>query len=142
MVKTLDPDIAMLVLPGTDTICHLAFHLHDATHPAHVSDGTSPLVDIYRHVDSEVGQLVDDLTPEDEHVTVLVISDDGIRKRYDMVNVNLWLERAGYLFFVDKEISHLGDKADSPRPGGSVSAELQRDSTDEQREDGAVARST
>jgi predicted AlkP superfamily phosphohydrolase/phosphomutase len=81
---------------GLDRVQHGFWRHHDPRHRLHVAD--SPFRDVvreyYRHLDDEVGRLLDLL---DENTIVLVVSDHGAVSLDGGFCVNQWLIEQGWL---------------------------------------------
>lgn len=91
-----DWDYFQLVEIGLDRIQHGFWKHHDPNHVLH--DPSSPyrtvVRDYYRHLDHEIGRLLELL---DDETIVLVVSDHGARPLDGGFCVNEWLIREGYL---------------------------------------------
>lgn len=85
-------DFTMVVLNGTDTICHALWKFMDQTHPLH--DPTRAdryghaIRDYYQSVDGYLAQIVETL-PAD--TTLVIMSDHGFGPFHKFIHVNNWL---------------------------------------------------
>jgi predicted AlkP superfamily phosphohydrolase/phosphomutase len=88
---------AMVCEIGTDRVHHAFWRDHDPSHPAH--DPQSPyrpaVLDFYRAVDREIGDLLDQVSRADDDL--LVMSDHGAQPMLGGVCVNQVLIDAGWL---------------------------------------------
>jgi len=91
------PAFLMAVDMGPDRLHHVFWRHLDPTDPRH--DPDDPLVaacrDYYGHVDRCLGDLLEEVDPDE--TTVLVVSDHGARGLEGGVRVNRWLEARGLL---------------------------------------------
>jgi predicted AlkP superfamily phosphohydrolase/phosphomutase len=89
-------DFCMLVEMGVDRIHHGFWSYMDPAHHKYEPGNRfeSAILDYYRHVDRELGELVA-LCPSD--TLVLVVSDHGAKKMDGGICFNEWLRREGYL---------------------------------------------
>lgn len=89
-------DFAMFVNMGTDRVHHGFWRHHDPEHRAH--DPHSPfrdaIRDYYKQVDQHIAALLQHV---DDDVTVLVVSDHGVRRMDGGIALNEWLWREGWL---------------------------------------------
>lgn len=85
-------DFTMVVLNGTDTICHALWKFMDQSHPLH--DATraerygNAIRDYYQTVDGYLAQIVATL-PAD--TTLVLMSDHGFGPFHKFIHVNNWL---------------------------------------------------
>ena len=103
-----DPDFAMLVFNGTDTVSHAMWKFMDEAHPLHdpqkaVKYGNA-IRDFYVHVDGLLGGLVESL---DERTTLIVMSDHGFGPFHKFIHVNNWLIREGFMSLKGGTMSRL-----------------------------------
>lgn len=93
-----DWDLGILVFPETDTVCHGLWWAYDPTHHQHHQDDATRfqngIRDIYRDLDSYIGELIAALPPD---TTVLVMSDHGHGPLRNFLYVNNFLKQRGYL---------------------------------------------
>ncbi|MFN8440873.1 MAG: alkaline phosphatase family protein [Caldilineaceae bacterium] len=104
-IKTLDYlrrredwDFAMVVLNGTDTVCHAMWKHMDVHHPQHdptqAAKYGNAIRDYYRYVDGLLQPLVESL-PDD--TTMILMSDHGFGPLHKFIHVNNWLLREGFM---------------------------------------------
>jgi predicted AlkP superfamily phosphohydrolase/phosphomutase len=93
-----NPDFAMMVFNGTDTISHALWKFMDPTHPLHdpskFEKYGNAIRDYYQHVDGLLGGILNSL---DENTTLMVMSDHGFGPFYKFIHVNNWLIREGFM---------------------------------------------
>lgn len=103
-----DPDFAMMVFNGTDTVSHAMWKFMDQTHPLHDPDRFekygNAIRDYYQYVDSLLGSIVQNL---DEHTTLVVMSDHGFGPFHKFIHVNNWLIREGFMSIKAGAISRI-----------------------------------
>ena len=89
-------DYFMMVEMGTDRIQHGFWSYMDPDHPKYHQGNPfeSAILDYYRYLDGEVGDLLS-LAPSD--AAVLVVSDHGAKGMDGGIAVNEWLIQQGYL---------------------------------------------
>lgn len=91
-------DLAVLVFPETDTVCHGLWWAYDGTHHQHSQEDAEKfkngIRDIYQDIDARIGELVA-LLPRD--TTILVMSDHGHGPLRNFLYVNNFLKQHGYL---------------------------------------------
>lgn len=99
-----DPDMLMLVEMGVDRIHHAFWKHMDSRHPQFVPDSpfAHAIRDYYRHVDTQIGELVARCGPD---CAVLVVSDHGARPLLGGVAINEWLIRQGELTLASPPVS-------------------------------------
>ena len=103
-----DPDFAMMVFNGTDTISHALWKFMDPAHPLH--DPTkaekygNAIRDYYQYVDSLLGGVINSL---DENTTLMVMSDHGFGPFHKFIHVNNWLIREGFMSIKSGAISRI-----------------------------------
>lgn len=91
-------DFTMVVLNGTDTICHALWKFMDERHPLH--DPTraarygNAIRDYYQTVDGYLAQIVETL-PDD--TTLVIMSDHGFGPFHKFIHVNNWLLQEGFM---------------------------------------------
>lgn len=91
-------DFFMVVFRNSDEICHFYWHHMDENDPRH--DPHAParyrtaILDLYRKIDSWVGQLVRTAGPD---TNVVIMSDHGAGPLYKDVFLNEWLIEQGLL---------------------------------------------
>jgi predicted AlkP superfamily phosphohydrolase/phosphomutase len=93
-----NPDFAMMVFNGTDTISHAMWKFMDASHPLHdpakFEKYGNAIRDYYQHVDGLLGGVLNSL---DENTTLVVMSDHGFGPFYKFIHVNNWLIRERFM---------------------------------------------
>lgn len=93
-----NPDFAMMVFNGTDTISHAMWKFMDPSHPLHdpakFEKYGSAIRDFYQHVDGLLGGLISSL---DENTTLIVMSDHGFGPFHKFIHVNNWLIDEGFM---------------------------------------------
>lgn len=96
LIRNTEWDYLQMVEIGLDRIQHGFWRYHDPEHPLHEPDSPYQNVirDYYRHLDDEIGGLLELLS---EDTLVLVVSDHGARKLDGGFRVNEWLVREGLL---------------------------------------------
>jgi len=89
-------DFAMMVEMGIDRIHHGFWRYFDTSHRLYEPGNQYENVirDYYRYIDSEIGGLLDGLSPE---TSVMVVSDHGAKTMVGAICINEWLMREGYL---------------------------------------------
>lgn len=94
-------DLYVLVFMACDRVQHFYWNYADPEYPHYVADAPEKLKKaingVYEHLDQAVGQLI----AGREDWSIVVMSDHGGGPFYRMVNLNLWLEKEGYLKFLD-----------------------------------------
>ncbi|MFN2136282.1 MAG: alkaline phosphatase family protein [Candidatus Promineifilaceae bacterium] len=107
-----NPDFAMMVFNGTDTVSHAMWKYMDQTHPLHdpAKSGKygNAIRDYYRHVDGLLGGLVESL---DQQTTLIVMSDHGFGPFHKFIHVNNWLIREGFMTINGRPVSQLKKSA-------------------------------
>ena len=96
MLRTRSWDFFMLVEMGVDRIHHGFWSHMDPAHHKYEPGNPfeSAILDYYRHVDRELGEMLTLCPPE---TLVLVISDHGAKKMDGGICFNEWLRSEGYL---------------------------------------------
>ncbi len=93
-------DFFAMVEMGTDRLHHGFWRFYDPKHPDY--EPGNPYEEAfrgyYRYLDSEIGQLIEGLGPDD---ALLVVSDHGAQSMFGGIQVNEWLIREGYLTLVE-----------------------------------------
>ena len=93
-----NPDFAMMVFNGTDTVSHAMWKFMDPSHPlydlAKAEKYGSAIRDYYQHVDGLLGGIVESL---DKDTTLIVMSDHGFGPFHKFIHVNNWLIREGFM---------------------------------------------
>ncbi len=85
-----DPDIFMLVLTGSDRLGHFGWHhWEDPEHPSH-----QEFLDYFRRADRTIERFARRLDADD---TLILLSDHGMERTAQEVNLNAYLIAAGYL---------------------------------------------
>jgi len=89
-------DFAMMVEMGIDRIHHGFWRYFDTSHRLYEPGNPyeNVIKDYYKYVDSELGRVLDVLSPE---TSVLVVSDHGAKTMVGAICINEWLIREGYL---------------------------------------------
>lgn len=89
-------DFFMYVSMGPDRLGHGFWKYCDPAHPQHEPGNCfeSAMLDYYRHLDAQLGELVALAGPE---TTVMVVSDHGGKAMRGSLNINDWLRQEGYL---------------------------------------------
>jgi predicted AlkP superfamily phosphohydrolase/phosphomutase len=94
-------DLYVFVFMASDRVQHFYWNYVDRQYPDYVADAPQELKGaisaVYEHLDQAVGEL----TSGREDWNIMVMSDHGGGPFYRMVNLNRWLEREGYLRFLD-----------------------------------------
>jgi predicted AlkP superfamily phosphohydrolase/phosphomutase len=94
-------DLYVIVFMAADRVQHFYWDYVVPEYPGYITDAPEELREaingVYKHLDQAVGQLIN--SREDRNVVIL--SDHGGGPFYRMVNLNLWLEKEGYLKFLD-----------------------------------------
>jgi predicted AlkP superfamily phosphohydrolase/phosphomutase len=93
-----NPDFAMMVFNGTDTISHAMWKFMDQSHPLHDPSkfekyGTA-IRDYYKHVDGLLANVVNSL---DDDSTLIIMSDHGFGPFHKFIHVNNWLIKQGFM---------------------------------------------
>ena len=93
-----NPDFAMMVFNGTDTVSHAMWKFMDPSHPLHdpakAEKYGNAIRDYYQHVDGLLGGIVESL---DSDTTLIVMSDHGFGPFHKFIHVNNWLIREGFM---------------------------------------------
>ncbi|MDX1415453.1 MAG: alkaline phosphatase family protein [Candidatus Promineifilaceae bacterium] len=96
--KREDPDFAMMVFNGTDTISHALWKYMDSSHPlydpAKAHKYGHAIRDYYKHVDTLLACVVQSL---DENTTLIIMSDHGFGPFHKFIHVNNWLIQQGFM---------------------------------------------
>lgn len=94
-------DMYTIVFMASDRVQHFYWDYIDPQYPGYVAQAPKELEEainsVYEHLDQAVGQLISDK----QGWNIIVLSDHGGGPFYRMVNLNLWLEKEGYLKFLD-----------------------------------------
>jgi len=92
LMEHLDWDFLMGVFFDTDRILHQVWHYLDPTHPMRKGDAgedkSGPVLAYFEHLDSCIGQLVDQAGPD---ANIVVMSDHGMGAAHNMITLNTWL---------------------------------------------------
>lgn len=101
--KNYNPDLLVTVFTVTDMVQHFFWHYLDPEHPHYPGSsdrtGRSAILDVYRRLDGFLGDVMDEIDPQD---TLVVLSDHGFGPWYKELNLNRWLIEAGYLSLTDE----------------------------------------
>ena len=93
-----NPDFAMMVFNGTDTVSHAMWKYMDQSHPLHdpakFAKYGNAIRDYYQHVDGLLGGIIESL---DDNTTLIVMSDHGFGPFHKFIHVNNWLIREGFM---------------------------------------------
>ncbi len=140
-----DWDVLFHVESCTDRAAHMMYRLLDPEHPSYdqkAPDGTllrekevtcfdrtfklkNAVKEVYKEMDRIVGRLLDKLqTGKYGDVKLMIVSDHGFEPWRHDVNVNVWLNRAGYL----KLKGEVAAQADGPEAVRAVVDGLTSDS--------------
>lgn len=94
-------DFFMMVEMGTDRVHHAFWQYMDPSHHRYVTGNPfeSVIEDYYRHVDGQIGRLLEVL-PDDTYV--LVVSDHGAQCMEGGIALNEWLVQQGYLVLQER----------------------------------------
>ncbi len=85
-----DPDLFMLVITGSDRIGHFAWHHYqDSDHLSH-----HKFLDYFRKIDQTIKNLAERLNSAD---SLILLSDHGMERSRQQVNLNAYLIKAGLL---------------------------------------------
>jgi predicted AlkP superfamily phosphohydrolase/phosphomutase len=108
MQKRGDWDFQMLVFMGVDQVQHGLWHYQDPSHRDYIAGAPAELrdaiADCYTHVDTLVGQMLEDVGDE---TTVFVVSDHGFGPLEDWFHINTWLLHEGLLKLKPTALSRL-----------------------------------
>jgi predicted AlkP superfamily phosphohydrolase/phosphomutase len=103
-----NPDFAMMVFNGTDTISHALWKFMDPTHPLHdpakFDKYGHAIRDYYQYVDGLVGGVLNSL---DENTTLMIMSDHGFGPFHKFIHVNNWLIREGFMTIKSGAVSRI-----------------------------------
>ncbi len=96
LVKSGNWNLAIAILMSIDRAQHTLWRFFDRGHPRYTEDPElkEGLLDIYRKIDQELGDLLAVLRDDD---VVIVMSDHGAKRMYYRVNVNELLREEGFL---------------------------------------------
>ena len=87
------------VFDGTDRIQHMFWRYIDPDHPAHdgqaVEQHRNAIEELYERMDNLVGRTMEACADDD--TVLMVISDHGFAPFRRGIDLNVWLEREGYL---------------------------------------------
>ena len=96
LLKKTDWKFAMEVFSETDFLQHALWHVMDEKHPRHDPDEArrfaDEVTDIYRRLDSIIGEVVETLGEKD---SVMLVSDHGAGPLHRFVHANNYLIQAG-----------------------------------------------
>lgn len=97
-------DFAMHVHMGVDRLHHAFWRYHDPQHRLHEPDSPfkTMILDYYKRVDQWIGRIIDRI---DSDVTVMVVSDHGVKRMDGAIAINEWLWHAGWLTFKEAPTS-------------------------------------
>lgn len=85
-----DPAVFMLVLTGSDRLGHFGWHhWEDPAHPSH-----DEFLDYFRRADATIERCAGRLGDDD---TLILLSDHGMERAAQEVNLNAWLIEGGFL---------------------------------------------
>jgi len=97
--------LVVCVFDGTDRLQHTFWRQIDPGHPANKSkqgntNGTV-IEDLYKRMDTLVGRVLDEC--DDKNTAFMIISDHGFNTFRYGVDLNRWLEEAGYLKVIENK---------------------------------------
>jgi len=79
-----DWDAVVAVFSESHCVGHQCWHLHDVSHPRHdaavAREVGSPMRDVYRAIDAEIGRILDSVGPSTD---VIVFGSHGMRSHFD-----------------------------------------------------------
>ena len=112
VLKTKPWDFFLHVNMGTDRIHHGFWRYHDPAHRLY--DPNSPfkhaIRDYYKMIDYHIGEILNLI---DDDVTVMIVSDHGVKRMDGGICINEWLWRNGWLSFkmppVDGKLTRFND---------------------------------
>jgi len=96
LIKNKSWDLFFTVINGSDRLNHMFWRYMDKQHRKYEpnSEFEDVLKDYYKFVDQELGKLLRELN---EDTTIIVVSDHGITRMHNRVNLTDWLIKQGYL---------------------------------------------
>ncbi len=96
LIKNKEWDLFFTVINGSDRLNHMFWRYMDKKHRKYEPDSEfeNVLKDYYKFVDKELGEILEGL---DEDVKVIVVSDHGITRMHNRVNLTDWLIKEGYM---------------------------------------------
>jgi len=96
LLKKEEWDLFFAVINGSDRINHSFWKYEDKEHRKYNPDSKykNVLKNYYKFLDTELGKMVDSL---DDETTVILLSDHGINRMHNRVNISDWLIKEGYL---------------------------------------------
>jgi ATP sulfurylase len=96
LLKNKEWDLFFGVINGTDRTNHGFWRYCDKKHRKYVpgSEFENSLKDFYKFIDKEIGELLNLL---DEDTLIMILSDHGITRMHNRVNLSDWLIKQGYL---------------------------------------------
>jgi len=96
LVKNNDWDLFFGVIIGSDRINHSFWRYQDEQHRNYEPDSKfkTALKDYYKFLDKSLGEIIQ-LIPKE--TTIIVVSDHGIQRMDNRVNLSDWLIKEGYL---------------------------------------------
>ena len=93
-----------VVFSETDWLQHLMWHHIDSGHPLHGGEKSKPYARKFKkfwtRIDEAIGRFLHIVGQE---TTVIILSDHGFGPNDQTFNLNLWLERTGYLVRKEKK---------------------------------------
>lgn len=103
-------DVLVSIFSISDILSHTTWHFIDKQHPLYdekLSEHFLPTIrELWKTVDYGIGNLLDYLHPDGN---VLFVSDHGFGPNFGVFNINVWLERNGYLTRKNK-LTQTGNK--------------------------------
>jgi predicted AlkP superfamily phosphohydrolase/phosphomutase len=98
------PELLFVVFMSADHVQHLAWNEWETRRER------SPVADVYRILDDALGTFLDAVGADAD---VMIVSDHGAGSLDGVVNLNAWLEREGFLAYLDEPgaVRRLGRRA-------------------------------
>lgn len=98
LLKKEEWDLFYFVFTNTDRAQHFFWKYYDKKHPAYTEEGGNRfgqvIPDTYAEVDAAVGQVMEQMGPED---TIVLVSDHGFGSLETQFSLSCWLHKEGYL---------------------------------------------
>ncbi|NOR15446.1 MAG: hypothetical protein GQ544_07065 [Candidatus Aminicenantes bacterium] len=94
-------DVAMIHFQSTDPLQHAVYCYLDQTHPLYDQKKHNLVTKLYRSIDDNIGQLMEDLLPE---TLKIILSDHGFTSVHKTIHLNNFLINQGLMALRDKGI--------------------------------------
>lgn len=96
LIENKEWDLFFTVINGSDRLNHMFWRYADGKHRKYEPNPEfkNVLKEYYKYLDKELGEILEGL---DEDVKVIVLSDHGITRMHNRVNLTDWLIKEGYM---------------------------------------------